>query len=71
MCVKSVGHEFELSIRRHKRDGAIVLEPRQTHTLVELHVFQIHGLALSPFNKQTDIPRYIYNFILSFYLIIV
>lgn len=43
--VQPVAHELKLPIRRNKADRAIVLEPRKTHTLVELDVFHLHRLA--------------------------
>lgn len=42
MSVEAVGHELKLSIRRDEGDCAVVLEARQTDTLVKLHIFQLH-----------------------------
>lgn len=47
MSVKSVGHELELSVRRNEGDGAVVLEARQTNTLVKLDVLQLNRFTLS------------------------
>ena len=46
MSVEAVGHELKLSVRGDKRDCAVVLEARQTHALVELHILQLHGFTL-------------------------
>jgi len=45
--VEPVGHQFKLTVRRNERDGAIVVKPRQTDTLMKLDVFQLHRLALT------------------------
>lgn len=47
VCVETVGHELELAVRRDEGDGAVVLEAREPHALVELHVLQLHGLAFA------------------------
>lgn len=36
--IKAVRHEFTLSIRRNERDGPVILEARETHTLMKFHV---------------------------------
>lgn len=40
--VEAVGHQLELSVRGNEGDGAIVLESRQAHTLMKLHILQLH-----------------------------
>lgn len=47
MSVKSVRHELKLSIGRDEGDGAVILEARQTNTLVKLDVLQLHRFTLS------------------------
>ena len=46
LCVKTVGHEIKLAIRRNEGDGFIVIEGSQTDTLVEMNVFQIDVVAV-------------------------
>ena len=46
--VEAVRHELELSVGRDEGDGAIVVEPRQTHALMELDVLELNGLGLAP-----------------------
>lgn len=36
-----LAHQFELSVRRNERDGPLSVEFAQTHTLVELDVFDV------------------------------
>lgn len=36
--VQAIRHELEVAIGRYERDRAIVLETRQTHALMKLHV---------------------------------
>ena len=43
LCVQSVRHEFELSIRWNERDRAIILKSCQSHTLMEFNIFKFHG----------------------------
>ena len=38
-------HEIKSAVRRDEADGAVVLEARQTHALVELHVLEINRLV--------------------------
>lgn len=47
MGVEAVGHELKLAIGWDEGDGAVVLKAREPHTLVELHVLQLHGLAFA------------------------
>jgi len=47
VCVETIRHEFKLAVRRNERDCTVVVEPRQTHTLMKLDVFQLHRLALA------------------------
>ena len=44
-CGNSVGHEFELSVRRDKGDCAVVFESRQTDALVKLDIFHLDCFA--------------------------
>ena len=44
MQPESVVHEVELSVRRDEGDGAVVLETREAHALVELDVLKLHRL---------------------------
>lgn len=37
-------HEVKGAVGWDKRDCPVILEPCQAHTLVELHVFKVHGL---------------------------
>ena len=50
--VEPIRHELALAVRWYERDGAVVLEARQTDTLMELHVLQLHCLTL--FSWQTN-----------------
>ncbi|KFY90763.1 hypothetical protein V498_05845 [Pseudogymnoascus sp. VKM F-4517 (FW-2822)] len=43
--VEPVRHELELAVGRDEGDGAVVLEAREPHALVELDVFHLDGLA--------------------------
>ena len=43
--VEPVAHELELAVRRNEGDGAVVLEARQPHALVELDVLHLYRLA--------------------------
>ena len=43
LCVESVRHEFELSIRGYEGNRSVVLEAGKTDALVEFDVFQFHG----------------------------
>ncbi len=43
--VQSITHEFEFAIRRYEADRPIILEPRQSHTLMEFDVLHLHGLS--------------------------
>lgn len=40
-------HEVEGAVRGNEGDGAVVLEPCQPHTLVELDVLHLHALVLA------------------------
>lgn len=40
--VETVGHELEFAVGWDEGDGAVVLEAGESHTLVELHVLQLH-----------------------------
>lgn len=42
--VQPVAHELELAIRRNETNGTVVLEPRQSHALVELDVLHLDSL---------------------------
>ncbi len=42
---QAVGHELKFSIRWDERDGSIVLEARETNTLMEFNVFHLDRLA--------------------------
>jgi len=42
LSVQSVGHQLKLSIWWDEWDGAVVLEPRETHALVEFHILQLY-----------------------------
>lgn len=44
LCIESIRHELELSVRRNERDSAVVLEAIQAHTLMELDILQLHRL---------------------------
>ena len=44
VLTQAVAHEVKGTIRRDEADRAVILKPRQAHTLVELHVLQVHGL---------------------------
>ena len=50
MSVESIGHEFKLSVRRDEGDCSVILKAGQTHTLVELGIFQLHRLTLTSWN---------------------
>ena len=41
---ETVVHEVELAVGGDEADGAVVLEARQPHALVELDVLQLHRL---------------------------
>lgn len=43
--VEAVGHELALAVGGDERDGAVVLEARQTDALMKLHVLQLHCLT--------------------------
>ena len=43
--VEPVAHQLELAVRRDEADGAVVLEARQPHALVELDVLHLDRLA--------------------------
>ena len=47
VCVEPIRHELKLAVGRNERDRPVVVEPRQTHTLVELDVLQLDGLGLT------------------------
>ena len=40
-------HEVEIAIGGNEGDGAVVLEARQPHALMELDVFHLHALVLA------------------------
>ena len=42
LCVQSIAHELEFSVRWNETDSSIILEPRQSDTLMELDVFHLH-----------------------------
>lgn len=44
--VEAVGHELGLSVRGDEGDGAVALEARETHALMELDVLHDHRLPL-------------------------
>lgn len=41
LCVQPVAHELEFAIRRDKTDCAVILEARESDTLVELHILHL------------------------------
>lgn len=43
--VQPIAHELKLPVRRDEADCAIILKPRQPHTLMEFHVLHLHRLA--------------------------
>ncbi len=43
--VEAVRHELEFAVGRNEADGAVVLEAREAHALVELDVLHLDGLA--------------------------
>mgnify|MGYP000276308820 CR=1 FL=1 len=45
MCIETIGHQIEFTIRRYKRNVAFLLELVQTHTLMELDVLHLDQLA--------------------------
>ena len=45
--VESIGHELEVAVGRYERDGAVVLEAREAHTLMELDVLEVDRLVLA------------------------
>lgn len=45
MGVQPVAHQLEFAIRGNEADGAVILEPRKTDTLVELDVLHLDGLS--------------------------
>lgn len=42
MSVESVRHELKLSIWRNEGDGTVILEARQTDTLMKLDILQLY-----------------------------
>ena len=48
LSVEPVRHQFKLPVRGDEGDGAVVLKPRETHTLVELDVLQLHRFTACP-----------------------
>mmetsp|Transcript_1902 Transcript_1902/g.3615 ORF Transcript_1902/g.3615 Transcript_1902/m.3615 type:complete len:204 (-) Transcript_1902:329-940(-) len=47
MCVKTISHELEFSIRGNERNGAVVLKTSETNTLMELNVLKLDRLDAS------------------------
>lgn len=43
--VQAVAHELEFAVWRNETDRPVILEPRQSHTLVELDVLHLYRLA--------------------------
>ena len=54
--VEAVGHQLKLPVGGDEGDGAVVLEARQTDTLVELHVLQLHGFTLPSCRRRIRQP---------------
>ena len=52
--VETVGHQLKLAVGGDEGDGAVVLKARQTDTLVELHVFQLHRFTLPPWRERRE-----------------
>lgn len=46
MSVESVRHELKLSIWRNEGDGTVILEARQTDTLMKLDILQLYWFTL-------------------------
>ena len=61
VCVEAVRHELELAIWRNEGDGSVVVEARQTNTLMELDVFQLDRLALAACSSKCT-----HSFFISF-----
>lgn len=57
MGVESVGHKLELSVGRNEGDGSVILEARQTDTLVKLDVLQLHRFTLSTFIRGVGVKH--------------
>lgn len=45
LCVQPVAHKFELAVRRDEANCAVILEPGESNTLVELDILHLDGLA--------------------------
>ena len=48
LSVESIGHELKLPVGRNEGDGPVILKARETDTLVEFHILQLHSLAAGP-----------------------
>ena len=57
LSVEPVRHQFKLPIRGDEGDGAVVLKPRETHTLVELDVLQLHRFTTCPCEGERERGR--------------
>ena len=55
--VETVGHQLKLPVGGDEGDGAVVLEARQTDTLVELDVFQLHRFTLPTWRKRERVRK--------------
>ena len=55
--VEAVGHQLKLPVGGDEGDGAVVLEARQTDTLVELDVFQLHRFTLPTWRKGERVRK--------------
>lgn len=45
---EAIGHKLKVAIRWDERDGAIIVETRESYTLVKFHILQFHRLVLAP-----------------------
>ena len=54
MCVETIGHELKLSIRGHKGDGAIIVESRESHTLMKLDILQLDSFGPIPYEGERE-----------------
>ena len=47
VLANAVGHEFECTIRRHKRNGPVSVETAEAHALMELDIINLDSAVLS------------------------
>ena len=61
-------HEVKVAIGWDEGDGAVVLEARQPHALVELDVFHLHALVLAatPLCLKQHLHQTAFNFLFIF-----